>query len=242
MQCRSTSPRSPNVQAYDGGGAAYPRSRKPDRPITIADLLTHTAGLTYGPFGETAVDSMYQRAIARLDSAGRPILPASWTLAQLADSVARMPLLFSPGTAWNYSFAIDILGRRGGCLRQALRPLPCGRDSRTGGHAEHGVSRDAGHAWTNHNDVHDWHERSSRAGPATARARVSRRREIIPRWIGPTLNGARLSALHANVAQWRSLDGHRSLLALSTRFDDCRQLRKRHAPASLVVCDGDTWG
>lgn len=90
------------VKVYSGGGAAQPTVRDPERPITIADLLTHTAGLTYGFFGSTPVDSIYLRA-----SLGNP----RRTSAQLSDSLARLPLLFSPGAAWNYSFATDVLGR-----------------------------------------------------------------------------------------------------------------------------------
>lgn len=90
------------VKVYDAGPADHPSLRSPDRAITIQDLLTHTAGLTYGGFGETTVDSIYRRA--RLLGPGQ-------SLEEFADSVARLPLLFSPGTAWNYSVAFDVLGR-----------------------------------------------------------------------------------------------------------------------------------
>ncbi len=91
-----------DVRVYAGGGAAQPQLAPPTRPVTIEALLTHTAGLTYGAFGNTPVDSIYRRA--GLGEAGQ-------TLAQFADSIARLPLLFSPGSRWNYSFAIDVLGR-----------------------------------------------------------------------------------------------------------------------------------
>lgn len=89
-----------HVKVYAGGGAAMPVLQDPERPIVLADLLTHTAGLTYG-FGNTPVDSIYLRA--RFN----PRL----TLTQLSDSLARLPLLFSPGTRWNYSRATDVLAR-----------------------------------------------------------------------------------------------------------------------------------
>src|SRR5947199_9605777 len=50
------------VKVYAGGGAAQPVLRDPERPMTVADLLTHTAGLTYGPFGNSPVDTIYRRA------------------------------------------------------------------------------------------------------------------------------------------------------------------------------------
>ncbi len=91
-----------DVKVFAGGSATQPELRAPDRAVTIADLLTHTAGLTYGFFGETPVDSIYRRA---------NLMNPSRTAAQLSDSLAHLPLAFSPGTKWNYSFAIDVLGR-----------------------------------------------------------------------------------------------------------------------------------
>jgi len=90
-----------STRVYAGGGAATPALKAPTRPITIRHLLTHTAGLTYGGFGETPVDSIYRRA---------NLLDYSRTVRQFADSLAHLPLLFSPGEAWNYSMAMDVLG------------------------------------------------------------------------------------------------------------------------------------
>jgi CubicO group peptidase (beta-lactamase class C family) len=91
-----------NVKVFAGGSAAQPQLRAPDRAITIADLLTHTSGLTYGLFDSTPVDSIYQRA---------GFFGPGWTTSKLADSLARLPLRFSPGEKWNYSFSTDVLGR-----------------------------------------------------------------------------------------------------------------------------------
>ena len=91
-----------NTKVYASGGAAHPVLKDPARPITIADLLTHTAGITYGLFGNTAVDSIYRQA---------GLLAPSQTIAQVADSIAHLPLVFSPGSAFNYSMAIDVVGR-----------------------------------------------------------------------------------------------------------------------------------
>ena len=91
-----------NVKVYVGGPASSPTLRDPDKPITIAHLLTHTAGLSYGLFGNTPVDSMYRRA---------GLLSPTRTIAEFADEITKLPLMFSPGTAWNYSMALDVLGR-----------------------------------------------------------------------------------------------------------------------------------
>jgi CubicO group peptidase (beta-lactamase class C family) len=91
-----------NVKVFAGGSAAQPELRAPARAITVADLLTHTSGLTYGLFDSTSVDSIYR---------GAGFFGPGWTTSKLADSLARLPLVFSPGEKWNYGFSIDVLGR-----------------------------------------------------------------------------------------------------------------------------------
>jgi CubicO group peptidase (beta-lactamase class C family) len=91
-----------DVQVYAGGPASDPELRDPARPPTIADLMSHTAGLSYGAFGNTAVDSIYTRA---------GMLDPAMTLQQFADSVAKLPLLYSPGERWVYSVGLDVAGR-----------------------------------------------------------------------------------------------------------------------------------
>ena len=90
------------MQVYVGGPSTSPSLRTPARAITIEHLLTHTSGLTYGVFGNSPVDSIYLRA---------NLLDYGRTLEQFADSIARLPLAFPPGDAWNYSLAFDVLGR-----------------------------------------------------------------------------------------------------------------------------------
>ena len=91
-----------NVKVFAGGSAAQPQLRAPDRAITIAHLLAHTSGLTYGLFDSTPVDSIYLRA---------GFFGPGWTTSTLADSLAHLPLKFSPGEKWNYGFSTDVLGR-----------------------------------------------------------------------------------------------------------------------------------
>jgi CubicO group peptidase (beta-lactamase class C family) len=73
-------------------------------PVRIWHLFTHTAGLTYGWLRATPVDAIYRAngfefGVPRAD------------LAAITDQYARMPLLFQPGSSWNYSVATDVLGR-----------------------------------------------------------------------------------------------------------------------------------
>jgi CubicO group peptidase (beta-lactamase class C family) len=78
-------------------------TRPPSRPMQIVDLLRHTSGLTYGFQNRTSVDAAYRGAkIGELGLAG--------TLQTMIDDLAKVPLEFSPGEAWNYSVSTDVLG------------------------------------------------------------------------------------------------------------------------------------
>jgi CubicO group peptidase (beta-lactamase class C family) len=74
-----------------------------ERPMKVIDLATHTSGLTYGFMMRTAVDAAYRRAkvVDRQTPGG---------LQGMIEQLAQIPLDFSPGTAWNYSVAIDVIG------------------------------------------------------------------------------------------------------------------------------------
>ena len=73
----------------------------PDRPPTINDLMMHTAGFTYGIFGDTPVDRLYRESgIAGYDD----------SLQQMIDKLAAIPLSFQPGSRFEYSVAVDIQG------------------------------------------------------------------------------------------------------------------------------------
>jgi CubicO group peptidase (beta-lactamase class C family) len=75
----------------------------PARPMKVVDLATHTSGLTYGFVNRTAVDAAYRRAkvVDRQTPGG---------LQGMVEQLAQIPLDFSPGSAWNYSVSIDVLG------------------------------------------------------------------------------------------------------------------------------------
>jgi CubicO group peptidase (beta-lactamase class C family) len=73
------------------------------RPMKVIDLATHTSGLTYGFMMRSAVDAAYRRAkVTDRESPGG--------LHGMIDQLAQIPLDFSPGTVWNYSVSIDVLG------------------------------------------------------------------------------------------------------------------------------------
>lgn len=72
------------------------------RPITIQDLMRHTAGLTYGIFGNSLVKQAYNKA---------GVMNGDYTNEEFAERIAKMPLQHQPGTEWEYSHGVDVLGR-----------------------------------------------------------------------------------------------------------------------------------
>ena len=77
-----------------------------DRAITIHDLLTHTAGFTYGAFNDGPVPVLYREAgIVE----GRA--PSDMLLAENIKRLATLPLVDQPGHAFHYGMSIDVLGR-----------------------------------------------------------------------------------------------------------------------------------
>ena len=71
------------------------------RSITIQDLMRHTAGFTYGSFG----DSLVQRAYRAAD-----MLDLRQTNAEMIEKLARLPLAYQPGSTFEYGMSIDVLG------------------------------------------------------------------------------------------------------------------------------------
>jgi CubicO group peptidase (beta-lactamase class C family) len=94
-----------DARVYVGGSAAKPGTVAATEPVRVWHLLTHTAGLTYGWHHAHAVDEMYRAKGFEFGA------PRGMDLAAACDVWAGLPLLFQPGTEWNYSVATDVLGR-----------------------------------------------------------------------------------------------------------------------------------
>jgi CubicO group peptidase (beta-lactamase class C family) len=94
-------PEFSHLKVFKGADSnGQPILEDPLRPPTMADLMSHTAGFTYGIFGTTAVDKMYRDANV-LGSAN---------LQQMIGKLAKIPLLYQPETEWVYSVSVDIQG------------------------------------------------------------------------------------------------------------------------------------
>src|SRR5215510_27513 len=81
-----------------------------ERPMTVQDLLRHTSGLAYGEITQNApVKEEYEKAgvyFKTVDYNSREVTPS-----EQVERMAKVPLAFHPGTAWNYSLSVDVLGR-----------------------------------------------------------------------------------------------------------------------------------
>ncbi len=93
------------MQVYKEGAPTKPSLRPATEPIRLWHLLTHTAGLTYGFHYTHPVDAIYRKAGFDFG------IPQGLDLEACCDRWAELPLLFEPGTEWNYSVAVDVLGR-----------------------------------------------------------------------------------------------------------------------------------
>ncbi len=93
-------PEFANLKVYAGEKDGQAILDAPVHPPTMAELMSHTAGFTYGLFGATPVDKLYQAA----NPLGQPSLQA------MIDRIAQLPLLYQPGTKWVYSVSVDIQG------------------------------------------------------------------------------------------------------------------------------------
>ena len=82
--------------------------------MTVHDVLTHMSGLTYGFHYQHPLDELYRRN--GLGDFSEP----SFDLAEGVRRIASLPLLFDPGTRWNYSMSTDVCGR----LIEVMSGLP----------------------------------------------------------------------------------------------------------------------
>jgi len=89
------------LEITDGAGVTTLDTIPAKSPITVQDLMRHTAGFTYGIFGKSLVKTQYLEAkVANAESN-----------ADLVERIAKLPLAYHPGSTWDYSHATDVLGR-----------------------------------------------------------------------------------------------------------------------------------
>ena len=92
------------LQVYESGNAPDWKTRPCERPMTVRDVLMHTSGIASGFGSEHPVDAAYVAAQSARRGSPR-------TLATLIETMADLPLKFSPGTRWNYGPSTDVCAR-----------------------------------------------------------------------------------------------------------------------------------
>ena len=90
------------VMRQDSAGQTVVETVPVTRPMLIHDLMRHTSGLIYGGRGTTAVHKMYP---ASSGTSG-----TTMTGAEFLDRLGAIPLMYQPGTTWEYGLSIDVLG------------------------------------------------------------------------------------------------------------------------------------
>ncbi len=96
-------PQFEGIGVFVAGGGNMPFvTRPPAQPMRIIDLMRHTSGLTYGFQERTPVDAEYRRSeIEDWNKFGSD---------EFIAALAQIPLIFDPGSSWNYSVSTDVLG------------------------------------------------------------------------------------------------------------------------------------
>jgi CubicO group peptidase (beta-lactamase class C family) len=92
------------MRVWIGEAEDGPRLEGLRRPITIQDLLTHTAGLAYGVFPGSPIEDRYLASGIANPRFGL-VVPSDELIRQLVD----LPLAHQPGSIWRYSVAHDVL-------------------------------------------------------------------------------------------------------------------------------------
>ena len=88
--------------AKEDGPDGNPITEDADHPMTMRELMSHTAGLTYGLFSRSQVDTLYTKAGIITDP--------NQNLKDMVDKLAKIPLRQQPGSMWHYSVAVDVQG------------------------------------------------------------------------------------------------------------------------------------
>jgi len=89
------------LQVFESDSGGTVKTVKADREVTIRDLLRHTSGLGYGGSADP-VARMYQ---------AKNLMDPNSSLAEMVDKLGGIPLRSQPGSKWEYSISMDVLGR-----------------------------------------------------------------------------------------------------------------------------------
>jgi CubicO group peptidase (beta-lactamase class C family) len=94
-----------DTRVYRSGSSNAPVTEPMVEPMRLWHLLTHTSGMTYGFHYTHPVDALYRESGFALEG------PTGIDLESACDVLSTLPLVFQPGSGWNYSVSTDVLGR-----------------------------------------------------------------------------------------------------------------------------------
>ena len=89
------------IVAKDDAPNGIPIAELAEHKMTMRELMSHTGGLTYGPFSRSRVDTLYNEA---------NVLDRHSSLQDMIDKLAQIPLRQQPGSVWHYSVSVDVQG------------------------------------------------------------------------------------------------------------------------------------
>jgi CubicO group peptidase (beta-lactamase class C family) len=89
------------AETFGSGGGMQLCLEAAHRPMTVLDLMRHTAGFTYARFGSSLVKDTYTEA---------KVMDFDQTNAELVGKLSELPLAYQPGTTWEYGMSTDVLG------------------------------------------------------------------------------------------------------------------------------------
>lgn len=94
-------PEFANLKVFAGVDAqGKPILQDPVHRPTVGELMSHTAGFTYGIFGDTPIDKMVRES--------NPL--GAGSLQEMIEKLSKLPLAYQPGTKWQYSLSVDVQG------------------------------------------------------------------------------------------------------------------------------------
>ena len=98
------------VETVDAQGRRVTSTVPANREITIQDLMRHTSGITYGAGASAAEQAMTKAGLGlQLAAAEGEPLSARMTDQEMVEALGKLPLMFQPGTSWEYGRSIDVL-------------------------------------------------------------------------------------------------------------------------------------
>ena len=127
-------PQLGNRKVLRAGATSLDQTEPAKSSITIRQLLSHSAGLSYGFFdpGTVIFNALNERGVHNPNK----------TLAEMVDVLADLPLIYQPGTSWEYSLAIDVMARLVEVISgQPFRSIHPGTDPRAARHGRHRLRR-----------------------------------------------------------------------------------------------------